>query len=158
MNDWKLQHTDAAALGRWARVALAARCARRVLPLLRHCWPGATEAHEDILDCAITMAEDSAAQGVALTCPHLTPHNARAGEVAEEADAFGGAAHAAHCASAAASAIYVSHGHADPETLRAAMHADYATAAAHGDGPMSPGDFGPMWPNGTPAGWPSEQE
>src|SRR5438552_2221502 len=32
-------------LPRWARVAFAARCARRVLPAFKHFWPEAPEEH-----------------------------------------------------------------------------------------------------------------
>jgi hypothetical protein len=50
-------------LPRWARVAFAAKCGRRVQPLLRQFWQ---HPHPELLQAferAITLAEESAAQG-----------------------------------------------------------------------------------------------
>jgi hypothetical protein len=46
----------------WARVAFAARCARRVQPLF-NAWKGATQAYKDAVDKAITLSEASARAG-----------------------------------------------------------------------------------------------
>jgi hypothetical protein len=44
-------------LPRWARVAFAARCARRVLPLVKHFWKCAPEHYLKALDKAVSAAE-----------------------------------------------------------------------------------------------------
>jgi hypothetical protein len=49
------------ALPHWARVAFAARCARKVLPLLRDAWPAAPASRVGDLEKAIEFAERSAA-------------------------------------------------------------------------------------------------
>ena len=51
------------ALPHWARVAFAARCARRVQPLLRGHWPDVKRERIDAVERAIDLAERSAAQG-----------------------------------------------------------------------------------------------
>ncbi|HLO39609.1 MAG TPA: hypothetical protein VK176_01200, partial [Phycisphaerales bacterium] len=48
---------EIAALPRGARVAFAARCARRVQPLFTHFWPDAPRKHVEAIDNAITLAE-----------------------------------------------------------------------------------------------------
>ncbi len=48
-------------LPRWARLAFAARSARRVQPLFKASWPQAPDKHIIALDNAITLAERSAA-------------------------------------------------------------------------------------------------
>jgi hypothetical protein len=50
-------------LQHWTRVAFAARCARRVLPLFADAWPAATRARTVSLERAIALAEQSAAEG-----------------------------------------------------------------------------------------------
>lgn len=52
---------EIASLPRWARVAFAARCARRVQPLFVHEWPNALQKEIDNVDRVITLAESSAA-------------------------------------------------------------------------------------------------
>ncbi|HVL12719.1 MAG TPA: hypothetical protein VM529_09145 [Gemmata sp.] len=54
---------EVAKLPRWARVAFAARCARRVFPLLSFAWREATSEHRGAVGQAITVAESSATQG-----------------------------------------------------------------------------------------------
>jgi hypothetical protein len=44
----------------WARVAFAARCARRVLPLFTRFWSAADVAHQQALERAIRLVEESA--------------------------------------------------------------------------------------------------
>jgi hypothetical protein len=48
---------DLAKIPRWARVALAVRCARRVTPLLRRSWPEASAQHVTLLNQALNFAE-----------------------------------------------------------------------------------------------------
>lgn len=50
-------------LPRWARVAFAARCARRVQPLFVKHWPKAPKEHIEAVERAITLAESSARAG-----------------------------------------------------------------------------------------------
>jgi hypothetical protein len=52
---------DIAKLPRWARVAFAARCARRALPLFVQHWPDAPSVHLKAIEKAISVAEDAAA-------------------------------------------------------------------------------------------------
>lgn len=52
---------EIASLPRWARVAFAARCARRVQPLFVHEWSNALQKEIDNVDRVITLAESSAA-------------------------------------------------------------------------------------------------
>ena len=48
-------------LPRWAQVAFAARCARRVQPLFKAAWPDAPAESCQALEDAITQAEHAAA-------------------------------------------------------------------------------------------------
>ncbi len=57
--------TEIGLLPRWARVALAARCGRRLQALMATA-PGVTHAHRRIVDRAVGAAELSAAYGI--TC------------------------------------------------------------------------------------------
>jgi hypothetical protein len=52
-------------LPRWAKVAFAARCVRRVQPLLGSTWPEAPEKYIEAIEMAITLAEHVAAVGAA---------------------------------------------------------------------------------------------
>jgi hypothetical protein len=54
---------DTGRLRHWSRVAFAARCARRVQPLFREAWPDAIERRKAAIEEAITLAEQSAAEG-----------------------------------------------------------------------------------------------
>jgi hypothetical protein len=51
---------DPEVLPHWTRVAFAARCARRVLPLFAEAWPEANPERQAALELAITLAERSA--------------------------------------------------------------------------------------------------
>jgi hypothetical protein len=51
-----------AELPQWARVAFAARCARRVLPLFKHFWKDAPQKHVVAVTRAVELAERSAAE------------------------------------------------------------------------------------------------
>ncbi len=50
-------------LPHWARVALAARCARRVAPQYTGRWPAAPKEHINAIRIAIDLAEQSASEG-----------------------------------------------------------------------------------------------
>src|SRR5947209_7436342 len=53
---------DLQQLPRWARVAFAARCGRRVQRLIRRFWQNGTPEVLQAFDTAIALAEQSAAQ------------------------------------------------------------------------------------------------
>lgn len=57
---------DVASLPHWARVAFAARCARRVYPLFSECWPRAIPRRSNAILNAIQLAERSSAEGRAV--------------------------------------------------------------------------------------------
>ena len=54
---------DMQAIPRWARVALAARTARRVQPLVLASWPKATKKFQRGVEWAIAEGESAARQG-----------------------------------------------------------------------------------------------
>lgn len=104
------------ALPNWARVAFAARCARRVQPLLKASWPNAPKEHLDAVDEAIALAEYDAAFAVCsigffeAVRPAYNVAVARADAAAIAAaaafsDAVGAAVAAAVAACAAAAAV-----------------------------------------------------
>jgi hypothetical protein len=65
-----------AALPRWAGVALAARCARRIQPLFAAAWPGVTLNRVARVDRGITVAEQAAAKGGAAAVPRTAGDSA----------------------------------------------------------------------------------
>lgn len=149
-------------LPRWARVAFAARCARRVQPRFDAYWPEAPQKYIDAVDQAIVfsarVADDAAADDAAVAYAY-----------AREADA---AARAADAADDVAHAAY-----ADADVARTAALAAADAAAYGGVGiqvradfehlltqsqqegwddttSVAPEVFGPMWPGGPPEDWP----
>lgn len=172
-------------LPRRARVAFAARCARRVLPLFRHYWPNSPVEHvaaiiravevteqaaattQANVDAAPTAAVASASVAVASVAAAARSHHTATTTDYSEAIAEHVARVAEHSSVAAArfssAAVY----RAAKRVLKAApaaadaMLADFNAlvyAAAQGqwtdDTPVSPEFFGPLWPHGTPLGWP----
>ncbi|HEY7425769.1 MAG TPA: ATP-binding protein, partial [Gemmataceae bacterium] len=59
----RITEADLAKLPRWARVAFAARCARRLQRLLTEIAPNIPSDEMDGIDHAVTLAEQSAAEG-----------------------------------------------------------------------------------------------
>ncbi len=161
-------------LPRWARVAFAARCARRVQPIFVSMWPDAPEEHVAAVQRAISFAEHSAAFGAddddAITSildAIDVGHAARAADAARAAAraavyagraAFGArAADAARAAARAADAApprvlgpFIRAVRADVDLLREAAARENWTAKT----PVPPEFFGPLWPDGEPEGWP----
>jgi hypothetical protein len=158
-------------LPRRARIAFAARCARRVQPLFEHFWPTAPIEYRMAIAKAIDLAETAAIHSIDLAFDSYAAH---AAHVAYAADAAADAAHAALAAAAHTDAI----ADAADAALAAYDAAAYAAADAHPDAfnelirqdfdllrrlatekkwdnetPISPTVFGPMWPKGTPEGW-----
>ncbi len=168
---------EVAALPRWAQVAFAARCARRVLPLFRAFCPpvlaerfaaveramsvaaaSAAVAHADASDDAVyTAAADAAIAAADVEVAHLaagaSANAARAAAIAassaDASDYASAAALAAARAGAAADAIRLDFGTLQ-ETARQNRWDDNT--------PVSPAIFGPLWPNGPPPKWPSYAE
>lgn len=57
----QLMEAQIARLPRWAKVAFAARCARRVLPFFDAAWPGAGAEFKYKVDKTLALAEEAAA-------------------------------------------------------------------------------------------------
>lgn len=181
------------ALPRWAQVAFAARCARRVLPLIPSDWKRVLVSQIQSLERAVGAAEFAAAQGasfapgghteemaeeaaaVAAKAPHKGPQElapsvsyfaARAVSQAATAaarigsrtgDAF---AVVAGAAADAARAIDNVSGRDAARVIRDDFDRIIYTARAEqwaDDTPVPPEFFGPLWPNGPPSGWPTEE-
>ena len=153
---------EIARLPRWARTALAARCARRVLPLFRYYWPGAPATETEAVNQAVEVAERAAA--TALNAPALSD-TAIDPEDGREATVF--ARRAARCAArSAVAAASIDDVVAAVDAADAAAHhtradiagdirRDFETvrALAGADGwtdetPVPQSVFGPLWPTG----------
>ena len=107
-------------LPRWACVAFAARCARRVLPLFARAWPAAPRRFSYAVARAVTLAERAAAHAGA------DPDHARA--LALEADLA--AEQAASDAEAGRTAAY-SAAHAAVNAVGAAAWPEEAASGAY---------------------------
>ena len=99
----------------WARVAFAARCARRVQPWFKASWPGAPNKLLKAVETAVTFAEDSArtatatdtavdtvARAASFAADRAARNSAAARKVAIVASAAARTAHASDAARAAA--------------------------------------------------------
>lgn len=176
---------EIARLPRWARVAFAARCARRMLPLMNGGWAGDTRRLlRASLDEVVGVTERAAAAaaieaGVEMSAvadvyagyshAHTAYYAARAADyaarAADNADHTAADGTVRYATGAAAKA----HAYAN---LAAADHAaeivrcitrDFQTLCAAADAgawtdstPVPPAVFGPLWPEGVPPGWPSD--
>ena len=120
---------EIAGLPRWARLAFAARCARRALPLFTKHWPYAPEKHVIAVGRAVIVAEaaaratyDAAASDYDdADAAYAADYTARAAATAayataHAASAYPAAAAAAYAASIAAAAAAASVGAAPPPT------------------------------------------
>ncbi|VTR96315.1 unnamed protein product [Gemmata massiliana] len=138
---------EIAKLPRWARVAFAARCARRVLPIVKKFWKTAPKHHLLALDKAVSVAEQTAARA---------------------ADADYAAAYAAARAAAAAAAAYADAAYQSLLQVVTAGTINYLTAPARDfdrlhwlavkeqwtdDTLVPPTVFGPMWDGSPPEWW-----
>ena len=134
---------EIATLPRWARVAFAARCARRAQPFFLKAWPKAPHKHLKSIEGAISLAE--AAAGVAgADAADAADADAAAADAAyaaysaaktadDAANAASAAAHAAHANAANANAAFAA--------AAAAAFAANANTAAGGDGDAIAQDF-----------------
>lgn len=146
-----------------ARVAFAARCARRIQPLFLAAWPDAPAKHAEALETAITIGEQLttyASSAVSSAAPKAA--NAANAAFSTNSDAAYAAASAAYApySDAAAAANGAKSAYAagvDPANIitdyiklkQALDSRDFDH-----DTPVSPSFFGPMWPDGVPDGWP----
>src|SRR6266404_4374658 len=55
-------------LPRWANVAFAARCARRVQPLFESFWSHELEEYQGLVDTAISFSAKAASEGIIGLC------------------------------------------------------------------------------------------
>jgi hypothetical protein len=96
-------------LPRWARVAFAARCARRVEPLFRQAWPDApvelVEAVQRAVECAETSASVASIRYVAPERALAADEAAHRASFAPKPVASGGAYDCAHAAANAAGTV-----------------------------------------------------
>lgn len=156
---------EIATLPRWARVAFAARCARRVEPLFLKLWLEAPQKHVSAVSRAVVVAEQSAAAAFSAARDAATRDAAAAAPAAVLANAD----HAAHVAAAAAYATNAIH--AAKSAANAARSAGEGAITPIRDDfrrvfdesrfrqwtdatPVPPAVFGPLWPEGPPADWP----
>jgi len=167
---------ELANLPRWARVALVARGARRVLPLFEFGWPQAEEYHIGSLQHAVELAERAAAQGkglpdindldavVAAVTAHPFPVAAAASRAVARAHEIAIHAESEYCLSiddhnalVASSAA----GQAAGFNLDGSIRRDFDWIQRLADNqnwtdvtPVGPEVFNPLWPEGVPGGWP----
>lgn len=162
----------------WARVAFAARCARRVQPIFAASWPQAPEKHVDTIENAISYAERSAAAANAsehfiYTVVNVASDAYKAKSYAAMfvADAAVNACSYAKeqgpytgtmltftfsVASQAAGAA-AKYGVNIHESIRRDFERLRESAMSQGwtkETPVPPDFFGPLWPEGEPPGWP----
>jgi hypothetical protein len=155
---------EIADLPRWARVAYAARNARRVLPFFRFAWPDASARQQEQIVRAVILAERSAQHGFSVFeealkfdgfMMHLGDHASRtagaalivAGKVVDP-DAQ---AKLIYEASQSVKMVgETQYARADFERLRSECKQGQWTDSDR----VSPEVFGPLWPKGPPPGWP----
>ncbi len=164
-------------LPRWAQVAFAARCARRVLPVFLRDWPAAPAHHASAVVRAVDAAELSAAAATAAGDAATRALDADAASSSATRSCCTAAAYAAAAAArAAAAATAASYTAARAAAAargavlaqpgsREAILNDFRTLLARAaaenwtdDAPVPPTVFGPMWPDGPPPGWTDEAQ
>ncbi len=165
---------EIAKLPRWARVAFAARCARRVLPLIYAAKSSLNSAQLDALLKAQELSEYAASVGKPIhdyrlvADPTMTAFQLE-GPLKHAANACAGSAHLARHYDAdnknpsgvavAREAVHAMDG--GLENIRRDFDLLVRLASAYGwtdDTPVPPEVFGPLWPEGKPAGWPDDPE
>ncbi len=181
---------EIAKLPRWARVAFAARCARRVLPLLKITWPDAAEEHIVEVSQTVDVAESSAgfgktdvdiewvllgsrvAAGHASASLTVSPNIAvvviNAARVAASAAQTGLSSEVENRYAATADDLAAGAADTVPSAVSAFRHrvrCDFDQLAKlaewqkwTNDTPVPPSVFGPLWPDGPPAGWPKPEK
>lgn len=159
-------------LTHWARVAFAARCARRVSRLEKHLRPNANELISTAIEQLIRYAEQAAvttdtnidgAFDVGMAASYYSDNDTycvqAAISAARSADGF-----PKENDNAAFSAEYASNA-ANPWNAGSHLRHDfeivYGLAIANtwtDNTPVPPSVFGPFWPDGPPEGWPKPEK
>lgn len=164
---------EIAKLPRWARVAFAARCVRRVLPLLQTGWPPSNAVMPDVgwtvsvlerraftslvqvedIRLAKQDAEYTAKQALAIQARRFVSHIALAIDRAIE----GGIGIASGHVELAAKDFGIEITHVLRRDFDALAH---LARWQHwtDDTPVPPEVFGPLWPEGPPKGWPADAD
>lgn len=163
---------EIAQLPRWARVAFAARCARRVEPLYLKCWPNAPEKYVLGIGRAVDLTEESAAAAIAYhdasvlfdaaTAPTTKSSSVVVGpeEAAEVAASATGAYSAIRDSLSGCSAVTYAVRSAGSWVIPVIRHdLDQIVSESRSRRwtdatPVPPAVFGPLWPEGPPADWP----
>jgi hypothetical protein len=174
-------------LPQWARVAFAARCARRVLPLFRNFWRDAHELHSAALNNAIVFTEFTASVAkAAKDTTYATAYAVGVARAAQDAhapktahDIIYAAVYAAGTVTnttkatlattsvSYAAAVCAATTNAAPiiSNLIRPIRSDFETVydmsrASHwtDDSPVPPSVFGPLWPDGPLEGWPKLEQ
>ena len=155
-------------LPRLARIAYAARAARRVQPLYVKFWPEAPAQHVEAVDRAIAVAESTAegnnnhacVGGVAGHAAYAADAGARAVGRAAYAPANAAAYAAADVPAGAAAAAVEAAAYAARDTIASCIRHDFdllSTFSKLGKWtdktPVSVAILGPLWPDGEPEWW-----
>jgi len=168
-------------LRRWARVALAVRCAQRVEPLASSSYPGGTPDPAQYY--AIRQVTLAAATACRTGMEHPSPD--------QDTQAIGYIRAGAVLADVIRAAVSALRAASPPDSTSAAGYANYAVSMAANaakatnagqpfiaaawqdcrllqilqvahkwtdDTPLNPDSLGPLWPSGEPDGWPSPDD
>jgi hypothetical protein len=152
-------------LPRWARVAFAARCARRALPLFKKHWPEATTKRVGVLEGAIHVSELTAAKfrsppwntdvyywdDAIPTNANFVSLSASFAFVATDTRTYTAVVSA--ISNAVRSGVSIASITNDFRTI--VILAEFESWTD--DTPVPPTVFGPLWPDGPPAGWPEDE-
>ncbi len=157
---------EIAQLPRWARVAFAARCARRVLPLFQHQWPDAPKEHVLGVKRAVDTTEQSATGATAAVYAEVAYADSVYAAIDAAADtanaAFDEATDAATTDAVSFAVDTAAHTfdavgrwvipivRQDCEQVLNQNRLRHWTDAT----PVPPSVFGPLWPEGPPQDWP----
>jgi hypothetical protein len=154
-------------LPRWARSAFAARCGRRVVPLLKAHWPDALDHRRLQLLKDLEQLESAVSKGVLTTRDPIevdsTPYLAELPEVAQIVDIVGSAVLSASTIGSISGieGALLCRAHAarvgvSASVLRSDVRHLLDLSRSYqwtDDTPVPPAVFGPLWPEGPPADW-----
>lgn len=162
-------------LPRLARIAFAARCARRVQPLFQLFWPTAPRKYRTAVAKAIDLAETAGTGGDISANAYAYAFAAADAADAARAAAAAQAAKAAVYAARAVNAVNATYAY---DATDVALVADTTATSSNAalirrdfellrslamkenwddQTPVRPEVFGPMWPEGAPKGWPEKE-
>jgi hypothetical protein len=156
---------EIAKLPRWARVAFAARNARRMMPFFKFTWPNSTPRQQAQIVRAVILAEWSAQHAFSVfeealvfdgMMMHVGDYASQtagvalmvAGKVTDAIDQAKMIREATHCMKMALDPYYIIR--ADFDRVREVAIKNGWTDADS----VAPDVFGPLWPDGPPLGWP----